>query len=214
MESNNSPEVWIEIHDVSPGWAYWRLEEITNITDRHPTRIAKKVLFIIPNHANNTPLSKYPEYSRRLVLLEKRGYILGLHGYTHFYEEMNTTLDNTKTLIDMGRREFEEEGFNDPTYFVPPGWVSSEEVSEYLESTFEYVYYAGTMKTPEGIKRYPTHEYTWYATDADAALADAKEDYENSTKVFRLTIHVGAANTPGGLAFLEEFLSWLDMQNE
>ncbi len=216
-EQVRQPELWIEIHDVSPGWKYWRLEQVINITEKHRSTFSKAALFVIPNHANATPLYAYPEYVQQLKALEARGYILGLHGYAHPTPppfEMNVSHESAKVLISSGFAEFEKVNLSKPRYFAPPGFVTSPEVASYLEATFDYVYYANTTKTPQGIKKYASHEYTWYNSNTSAALESAKKDYLQTREVFRLTIHLEAGNTPQSLSFTEEFLAWVERQGK
>lgn len=211
------PELWIEIHDVSPGWKYWRLEQVINITEKHRSAFSKAVLFVIPNHANATPLYAYPEYVQQLKSIEARGYILGLHGYAHFTPppfEMNVSREKAIALVNAGLKEFEKVNLSKPRYFAPPGFVASPEAADYLEAAFDYVYYSNTTKTPQGIKKYTSHEYTWYSSNASAALEGAKKDYLQTREIFRLTIHLEAGNTPESLAFLDAFLAWVERQGK
>lgn len=211
------PELWVEIHDVSPGWKYWRLEQVINVTEKHRGAFSKAVLFVIPNHASATPLYAYPEYVQQLKALEARGYVLGLHGYAHFTPppfEMNVSQGEAKELISSGFAEFEKVNLSKPRYFAPPYFVASPEAASYLEAAFDYVYYSNETKTPNGIKKYSSHEYTWYNSNASAALESAKQDYLQTREVFRLTVHLEAGNTPQSLVFLDEFLAWVEKQGK
>ncbi|MBI5253732.1 MAG: DUF2334 domain-containing protein [Euryarchaeota archaeon] len=214
-EQQVKPELWIEIHDVSPGWKYWRLEQVINITEKHRSAFSKAVLFVIPNHANATPLYAYSEYVQQLKSLEARGYILGLHGYAHPTPppfEMNVSHERTTVLISAGFAEFEKVNLSKPRYFAPPGWITSPEASAYLNSEFDYVFYANFTKTPNGIKPYASHEYTWFTENATLALEKARKEYSEAKNVFRLTIHLEAANKEEGMKFLGEFLKWVEVQ--
>jgi len=209
--SQELPELWIEVHDVSPGWGYARLHQVIRVLEEHRGAFSKAVLFVIPNHANTTPLSQYPEFAEKLRELEGEGFILGLHGYTHFYKEMNTTPEKALSVIENALKEFERANLTMPRYFVPPGWDTTPEVSRMLEERFTYVYYSDRVKAPGGVKGYPSHEYTWYEGSVNSSLSTAKTEYLNcSEKVFRLTVHLGAVNTPENLRFLDEFLSWVE----
>jgi predicted deacetylase len=213
-EQVKQPELWIEIHDVSPGWKYWRLEQILNVTEKYPNAYSKVVLFVIPNHANTTPLQAYPEYVQKLKSLEGKGYILGDHGYAHPTQkyEFNTSAEEAQRLIARAKNEFEMAGLKFPEYFAPPGWVTSPQVAAYLNSEFEYVFYANFTKTLSGVKPYASHEYTWFIENSTLALEKARKEYSETREVFRLTIHLEAANKEEGLKFLDEFLKWVEVQ--
>lgn len=212
------PEVWIEIHDVSPAWKYWRLEQILNVTETHPQAYSKVVLFVIPNHGDMLPLRAYPDFTHHLQLLADKGYIIGVHGYSHIVlekYEFNTTLIQAKVLIDNAKKEFEDSGMKLPNYFAPPGWITSPEVSTYLKENFDYVYYGDYVVTPSGTVQYVSHEYTAFTENATASLIQAKKDFlETDEDVFRLTIHLYSANTEEGLKFLDEFLKWVESEKE
>jgi predicted deacetylase len=205
-------QLWIEVHDVSPGYGSNKLREITDILDKHKDASDRLVLFVIPNHGGNTPLSKYPEFVEDLKRLQENGYILGVHGYTHDgglkNPEFNTNLSNGITLVSRAKEEFKRSGLVAPRYFAPPGWHSSNKVSKYLRSEFDFTYYAFFIDTSTGTLPYSTHEYTWYNINR-GGLKKAKKDYLNSNGVFRLTIHLGAANSIENLEFLNQFISWV-----
>lgn len=213
--AHEPPKLWVEVHDVSPGYGVEKLREITDILERHRRVAEKVVLFVIPNHAGVTPLSSYPEFVSVLKNLSEEGFILGIHGYTHrepeWDPEFNTDVENAKKLIEASRQEFRKAGLVPARYFAPPNWYASAEVSPYLREEFDFVYYAFSIDTPSGPMPYPTHEYTWYNIDF-GGIKKAEKDFLQSKGVFRLTIHVGAANSPKNLEFLEQFLSWVEEQ--
>ncbi len=209
-------ELWLEVHDVSPGWEYWRLQQLLEVIEKHKKAISKTVLFVIPNHANVTPLYSHPEYIEKLKILEQDGYAMGMHGYTHDVEtpEFNNSKESTERMIKLGFEVFEKSDMSSPKHFAPPAWIISNDSKDLLESVFDYVYYGSKVKTPEGIKEYLAHEYTWNATKQDRALDKAQSDYLDSEKVFRLVVHIGAVNTPENLEFISEFLKWVENYND
>lgn len=210
IEINAQPaQLWIEIHDVSPGYGYGKLEEILNIVEKYPNAYSKVVLFVIPNHGNATPLHKYPEFAEKLKKLEEKGYLLGVHGYAHEEPlkkfEFDCDVERAELLLGAARHEFEASGMRFPSYFAAPGWRTSYEVNEYLRKNFEHVYYYYYIDTPNGTLPYHSNEYTWYSFDR-GGIKQAVRDYSDAKGVFRLTLHVGAVNERG-LRFLEEFLT-------
>jgi hypothetical protein len=205
-------ELWIEVHDVSPSYAR-ELEEVVKILDEHHGAYSKVVLFVIPNHGGSTPLRKYPEFTKRLRALEKKGFIIGLHGYTHEHPlakpEFKTRIEHAEMLLHEGEEEFSAAGMKFPRYFLPPGWQTSREVDELLRNRFEYVYYYYYIDSPEGIIPSQSREYVWYGYSF-RAFEKAQKDYTSLRGVIRLTIHLGAINNKEGLNFLDSYLGWIE----
>ncbi|MBI5252909.1 MAG: DUF2334 domain-containing protein [Euryarchaeota archaeon] len=201
-------QLWVEIHDVSPGYGYGKLEEILNVLEKYPSNYLKVVLFVIPNHGNAAPLHKYPEFAGKLKKLEEKGYLLGVHGYAHEEPlkkfEFDCDAEQAERMLSAARYEFEASNLRFPSYFAAPGWRTSYEVNEHLRKNFGYVYYYYYIDTPDGTLPHHSNEYTWYNFDR-GGVRQAVQDYSSAKGVFRLTLHVGAVNERG-LRFLEEFL--------
>jgi hypothetical protein len=205
-------ELWIEVHDVSPGYAE-KLDEVLNILEAHPEAYSKAVLFVIPNHGGDAPLHAYPEFVNTLKALDARGYVIGLHGYTHSRPmsrpEFKTTREQAAWLLQRGETEFHASGLRPPSHFLPPGWQTSVEVDSMLRERFEYIYYYYFIVSPEGIIPSRSLEYVWHGYSY-RALDRARKDYATLNGVIRLTIHLGAINTPEGLEFLDSYLGWIE----
>ncbi len=59
------------------------------------------------------------------------------------------------------------------------------------------------------------YEFTWFDLDHRITLPFAKLTYLKSRqRVFRLSLHVDAVNSPENLRFLDEFLTWSDQIKE
>ncbi|MFV2040481.1 MAG: DUF2334 domain-containing protein [Candidatus Hydrothermarchaeales archaeon] len=206
-------ELWIEVHDVSPGYGLEMLGEITNIIDKHKPVVDKTVLFVIPNHNGNTPLSKYPEFAAELKRLSHEGYVLGMHGYTHrvgwINPEFKTNQTTARALVDASKTEFKLAGLNTPSYFSPPGWRTSKDASQLLRSEFKYIFYAFFIDTGNSTLPYPLHEYTWSGLDM-GGLENAKKSYKNTVGIYRLTLHLNAVNTEENLELLDKFLKFVE----
>jgi predicted deacetylase len=214
IEYDNEPaQLWVEVHDISPGYGVEKLTEITDILERHKNASDRIVLFIIPNHGGSAPISSYPEFTAELGNLSNRGFILGIHGFTHqgglLSSEFKTNLSNGIRLIQLSQNEFSRSELGRPKSFAPPEWRASHGVSKYLRKEFDYSYYAFFIDTPSGTLPYSTYEYTWYDLSF-GGLDAAKKDYVRSKGIFRLTIHINAVNSPENLDFLEQFLIWVE----
>lgn len=208
----NGKELWVEVHDVSPGYSS-DLEEVVQVLERHPKAYSKVVLFVIPNHGGATPLHDYPKFVSRLKALEKKGFILGLHGYTHknplIAPEFRTGRAKAERLLQAAEKEFNASGLRTPSYFLPPGWRTTREADVLLSENFDYVYYYYYIDSPSGIIPSQSNEYVWHNYHY-RALDMAKRDYRKGKGVIRLTIHLGAINNKAGLQFLEDYLRWIE----
>ena len=205
-EKERPAELWIEIHDVSPSYGIEKLNEILKIIERH--RVEKVVLFVIPNHGYSSPMHEHERFVKELRELDKKGYIIALHGYAHSKNEFRTSKENAEELLRLAKKEFLLANLSFPKYFLPPFWAVSPEVKPLLESKFDYVYYHNYIYAKNKILPCKAHEYTGYFSPL--ALPRAKFSYSHSKGIFRLEIHIKAANTEENLNFLEEFLSWRD----
>ena len=208
----NEKELWIEVHDVSPGYKE-KLDEVLDILEAHPKAYSKAVLFVIPNHGGNTPLHTYPEFIEKLNALKQKGYVIGLHGYTHkrpmTSPEFETTKEMAETLLQKGQEEFNASNLVFPSYFLPPGWQTSREVDRVLRDRFDYIYYYYFIVSPQGIIPSQSLEYVWHGYSYKA-IERAQDDYTSLKGVVRLTVHLGAINTPEGLEFLDRYLGWVE----
>ncbi len=205
-------ELWVEVHDVSPAYLS-KLEEVVQVLEKYPDAYSKAVLFIIPNHGGVTPLREYPEFVNKLQTLERQGFILGLHGYTHkepmVKPEFKTSRAEAEKLLQAAEKELTASGLRLPTYFLPPGWRTTRDVDALLRERFEFIYYYYYVDTPYGIYPTQSHEYVWHNFSYKAPER-AQRDYNNMNGVVRLTIHLGAVNNDKGLNFLNQYLRWIE----
>lgn len=212
LANEGQREVWIEIHDVSPGYGVNPLLEVIEVLDSHPDAYARAVLFVIPNHGEVTPLSNHPEFSELLRELEDKGYALGVHGYAHPVSlrgrEFMVKATDANSLIISALNEFTAAGLEKPIFFAPPGWGASTEAADVLLENFQYVYYYYYIVSGSDIMAYPVHEYTWYTLNP--GLWKAKFDYWRTPSVYRLSVHLGAVNSEKNLMFLDDFLSYVE----
>lgn len=209
-------ELWVEVHDVSPAYLE-ELEEVMEVLQRHPKAYSKVVLFVIPNHGGAMPMHEYPEFVAKLKELQGRGFILGLHGYTHdnplVSPEFKTSRLEAEKLLLAAEREFNASGLKFPSYFLPPGWRAAEEVRGLLREKFQFIYYYSSIESSRGIIPSKSREYVWNR-HVYKALERARRDYANSRGVVRLSLHLRAINTQEGLRFLQEYLSWIEDESK
>ncbi|MFQ5815985.1 MAG: DUF2334 domain-containing protein [Candidatus Hydrothermarchaeaceae archaeon] len=205
-------EVWIEVHDVSRGYGAKPLLEVVDVLDRHPNAYTRAVILVIPNHGGGSPLRNYPEFTEVLGELEKRGYTLGVHGYAHPVplrgREFMVSGASAVSLVSTALDEFDSAGLGRPSIFAPPGWGASTEVAGVLIRNFRYVYYYYYVGTENAVLPHPVHEYTWYRLNP--GLWKAKLDYRRTRGVFRLSVHLGAANSKENLKFIDDFLAYVE----
>jgi len=210
-------ELWIEVHDVSPGYGLEMLAEVSKIIDKHKTDVDKIMLFVIPHHKGSTALRKYPEYTAELKKLDGNGYQICMHGYTHdvgwIDTEFKTNWSNAQSLLEKSKREFVLAELEVPNCFSPPSWRASNDASKLLRSEFTYVFYAFFIDTKNSTLPYPMHEYTWSGVDM-GGLKSAKKSYKNARGIYRLTMHLNAVNSDENLRFLDEFLEFVAVEKQ
>ncbi len=201
-------QVWVEIHDASPGYGAEKLEEVTAILDRH--KLDRKIIFTIPNHNNATPLTDYPGFVDYLKRKEAEGYIIGAHGYTHMGFEFYTSGKKAEELVNASEAEFNAYDMN-PRAFYPPRYLVTEDSLEVLKKSYDEIYLINKIIMDETVLPYWAYEFTWFDLDHRITLPFAKLAYLKSRQgVFRLSLHVDAVNSPENLRFLDEFLTWSD----
>ncbi|MFQ6136858.1 MAG: DUF2334 domain-containing protein [Candidatus Hydrothermarchaeales archaeon] len=204
-------QMWVEIHDASPGYGTERLDEVIKILERHD--VDKKVIFVIPNHNNVAPLSKYPDFASYLEEKEMQGYLIGAHGYTHEGFEFYCSRERAEELIEASKVEFRSHGLT-PKIFYPPRYLVSDDSLEVLKNNYDEIYLLNNIVKGNRTLPYFDHEFTWFNVDHRVTLPIAKLFYLGSRReVFRLGVHIGAVNNPENLRFLDEFLAWTDRIN-
>lgn len=209
-EKPNVPELWVEVHDVSPLYLN-ELKEVVSAINAGSGAYGKAILLVIPNHNYKAALDSDPAFQLRLSGLAKSGFIIGMHGYSHSTPdtEFNSTLENAMKYNESGLKMFSAAGLPRPRYFAPPRYaMDSAEAGGYIESQYDYVFYENfTVRGTEKLD-YPAHEYTWHRINSTLETARALREYRaTSEPVFRLSVHLGAVNTVEGMDFLRGFLS-------
>jgi predicted deacetylase len=209
LTPHEPPVVWVEIHDVSPDYGDGELLQVIQVLERHD--VERVVIFVIPNHGGQKPISEYPEFAGRLRKLEAMGYEIGAHGYNHdgfeFYEG-----GETRERLILIASEFKSAGLS-PQVFLAPQFLVKEESLPVLRDNFREVYFLNKITTKEGNHPYVFHEFTWFNLPDWVLLPVAKASYMSSrSDVYRLGVHMG--QTDGGrMEFLDEFLGYTDAKN-
>ncbi len=207
LAPHDTPAVWVEIHDVSPGYGTDELIKVVEILDKHD--VERVVIFVIPNHGGSAPLSEYPEFTDYLKELQAMGYEIGAHGYTHegfeFYCSRNEALER----VNLSVEEFHKAGIY-PQVFSAPGFFVKEESLQGLEENFNEVYFFNKIRKNGKDYPYIFHEITWFRLPEWAVMPVAKVSYMAShSDAYRLSLHMGGMNS-GRLKFLDEFLGFIE----
>lgn len=185
--------VVVMVDDMSPAYPLNEQHELFDIFDRYGV---KPTLFIIPNHAGQNPLPEHPEWSALIRRKIAEGYQVGVHGYEHTsWEFYNLTRSQADEKIARGMSEFEQALGLRPKLFRAPNMAVLPQTHESIEAW-------GLRDASKVIG----HEYTWYATN----LGNKVSLFHNSLgdEPYVLLIHLHAANTEVGLAFLDYALSY------
>ena len=210
LSPHEPPVVWVEIHDVSPGYGEGELKAVIEILERHD--IERVVIFVIPNPRGQRPLSEYPEFTGYLKELEIMGYEMGAHGYTHTGFEFYSPKEDVKVLLSLSNSEFKKAGLN-PQVFLAPRFLVDEESLPLVQKNYQEVYFLNKIMIKGETYPYYFHEFTWFNLPDWMLLPIAKTSYLSShSDVYRLGIHMG--RTDGWrLLFLDEFLSFTNAKN-
>lgn len=208
--TGSPPEIWIEIHDIGANYDLEEFQKVIETLERHPDTYTKLVLMVIPNYHEEYPFNNDPEFVTYLNELEDRGYVLGVHGYTHIGEEFNVSGKEAADIIQMADNEFANNGFGRSTVFLPPRWKYTPESLEVAIDRFDEFYADNGIYINGTFIRHPVHEYTSDSMDFayEDEMLKAKKDYKNSDEVFRLSMHLAFASSEKHLRLLDEFLNW------
>ena len=197
----------ILIHDVSPGYMA-ELKEITGVINEYGLQ-NETYLFVIPNHGGEKPLCGHPAFVEFLKELEREGYHIELHGYTHVGREFDCNADRAEEKLELGLGEFRKCGLPYPRYFIAPRYALSRDALGVLVGHNitvvgrDFIYFPDSRAEPVY-----NREYTWYTPGflLPYELSSAENAYSNMNGTFFLSVHPGAVNNNAGMRFLREFL--------
>ncbi|HII61643.1 DUF2334 domain-containing protein [Pyrococcus horikoshii] len=205
-----NPQFIILIHDVSPVYSNY-IQNITEIISTYNFQNST-ILLVIPNHANEHPISGDPKFQALIRELEKEGYKVGIHGYNHIGEEFNCDSETAKIKLSLAIEELNASNITFERIFLPPRYkISKDPLNVLLENNFT-VFLKDRICYPSGTCiRIKEREYTWYTGKirAKILLQVAKFEYTHTKGVFVLSVHPKAVNYGGGMYFLEEFLKYV-----
>ncbi len=209
-DEREKPEIWIEIHDVGANYEVPELEKVMEVLEKHPRAYEKVVLMVVPNYGGKYPFHENKEFLEYLRGLQREGYVLGAHGYTHIGEEFLVPRDAAGEIIREADDEFSISGFWTPEVFLPPRWTFTTESLDVAIKRFEEVYTDNGIYLNGSFMRYPVHEYTNDSNDFayDVQFEQAQRDYLETKGVFRLSMHLAFASSEKHLRLLDEFLAW------
>jgi len=204
-----TPKLTILIHDVSPVYFNY-LKEITAVISAYGLQ-NETYLLIIPDHADKYDLRKYPEFVEYLHSLEREGYHIGLHGYTHIGREFDCNESTAEERLENALEIMNDVNLT-PTVFLPPRYALSREAEEVILAHNLTLITKDSIIFPNGTEEHITNrEYTWYISKLKLPfeLRKAKKDYLSSKDPFYLSIHPRAVNNEAGMEFLRKFLKFV-----
>ncbi len=200
----------ILVHDVSPVYTE-QLREITAVIDSYGLQ-NETYLFVIPNHGGEKPLCRYPAFVEFLKELEREGYHIELHGYTHVGREFDCNADRAEEKLELGLGEFRKCGLPYPRYFIAPRYALSKDALDVLLGHNITVIGQNFIYFPNGeVEHICNREYTWYLDEGalPRELSMAEGAYLSVRGTFFLSIHPKAVNTGAGMEFLRDFLGFV-----
>ena len=199
----------ILVHDVSPGYLP-QLRQITAVIDEYGLQ-NETYLFVIPNHGGEMPIWKYGAFMEFLAKLEREGYHIELHGYTHIGNEFDCNATVAGRKLELGLRALSYLNVT-PEYFIAPRYALSKAALKVLLKHNITVIGRDFIYFPNGtVEPIYNVEYTWYLPPLllRYQLTSAESAYSNIKGTFFLSIHPKAVNKGAGIEFLREFLEFV-----
>ncbi|MFA4661467.1 DUF2334 domain-containing protein [Pyrococcus kukulkanii] len=200
------------VHDVSPAYTS-NVREIAELLKDLGYQNST-MLFIIPNHAGNHPISKDENFTKLIRGLEKEGFKVGIHGYTHSMDEFNCNSSLAEAKIEEAIEEMHKANITFERVFIPPQYSISQDALKVLLKNNFTVILKDKIYYPNGsCAKIANREYTWYASNWSLGirLFIAKLNYRLHSDNFMLSIHPKAVNHGCGMEFLRKFLEWLKL---
>lgn len=210
LSPHEAPTVWVEIHDVSPGYGTEELSKVVEVLETH--RVERTVIFVMADHGGSAPLGEHPEFTDYLKELQSRGYEIGAHGYTHEGFEFYCSRGEAIRRLNLSMGEFHAAGI-EPQVFLPPRFRVSDESFEVLEENFREIYLISKVVKNRESLPYNSNDFTWLPLPEWIVTPMTKASYAASRgDVYRLSIHVGDMDSER-LEYLDNFLDFTDVQN-
>jgi len=204
----------ILLHDVSPAYLP-QLQQITAVIDEYGLQ-NETYLFVIPDHGGKMPIWKYGAFMEFLEELEREGYHIELHGYTHVGDEFDCDATVAERKLELGLKALSYLNVT-PKYFIAPRYALSRAALEVLLRHNLTVIGRDFLYFPNGtVEPICNREYTWYIPSflLPYQLASAESVYLNLNGTFFLSIHPRAVNNKAGMEFLREFLKFVKENKE
>ena len=203
------PVLWVEVHDVSPGYAMQNLDRFLDFLDHRADRV---VLLVIPNRSGSEPIGDYPEFIAFLKRAEAKGAIIGAHGYTHEGFEFFTSREEAERRVREIKEEFERAGFS-PRIFCPPRYLVTPSALDVLRAEFPEVYLLDRIVSSSNTLPYATREFTLGKGQRFVMPIAKLSLLATRSEVYRLSVHMAYLNDES-LKFLEEFISWAGFESD
>lgn len=197
----------ILIHDVSPVYSS-DLREITDVISEYGFQ-NETYLFLITDHAGKHPITEYPRFLAYLKTLEREGYHIELHAYTHTGREFYCSPGEAEYRLEMALGLMASANLSRPELFIPPRYAISRGALGVLLASNLTVINGTRVYLPNGTEyTISNHEYTWYLPywKLPVELWRAERDFKNTRGTFYLSVHPKAVNSGAGMLFLRDFL--------
>jgi hypothetical protein len=202
-------QIWVEVHDSSPGYGTETLEDILTILGRH--EVDRTIIFVIPNHGGGKPLSSYPEFVHYLQEKSAEGVEIGAHGYTHKGFEFRCSGEEGEARLLDSSREFRAVGLS-PKVFAPPRYLVTRDSLDVLLDNYDAIFLFTKIVTPHEKVPSIAHDFTLGFPNWLALPLGKLSYYLNRGGIYRLVIHLDYTSNEESLEFLDEFLSWTDQK--
>ena len=185
QQPRSKPALWVEVHDLSPGYRLERVEEALQLLQGRAERV---VLLVIPARKAGERVSERPEFVSFLRKWQGRGMLIGMHGYTHGGFEFFTSAEEAALRAEAGRRELRRAGF-EAELFYPPRYAVTPWSMGVLEREFEEVdLLTGVVKHGRWLP-YMSHDFTTPVLSGLLFRLSELSLLLTKSEVYRLSIH-------------------------
>ncbi len=172
-----SPDIWVEVHDVSPGYSLEQMKWLSQLN------LSRLIFFVIPARGEREKISDYGKFS---TLLRRSKVEIGIHGYSHEGFEFFCSNAQAEEKLKKAEMEFRKAGIK-PEAFFPPRYLISTQALKVCRKKYPVFLYSGVIDGQ--FYPYPYHDFSFQPFISAELLARACLMI-NTKEVLRVGVHM------------------------